>query len=126
MIAEGFKDINDFKASKKQQKKLRMYYAHPDGEPSGFMIAATTTNEAKYLGQHALLCDYIDVRVYLVRKGQIYFDDLEQGPWGSGFEIIGDGFVELKGEPKELDWEDDVKPILIKLGRAKLFAATEE
>ena len=101
----------------------RLYFVYEPDECAGVIIAAESNNQAKMWGCGYICCDYIESRAKLLKEGQTYYDDIDVKE--SGIEVIGKGYIftNLSGF---LDWKEHFKPLLLQLGRGRLFTEDED
>ena len=103
--------------------KNRLYFVYEPDVYAGVMVAAESNRQAKMLGCGHICCSYIESRARLLKEGQTYYDDIDVKE--TGIEVIGKGhiFTALLGF---LDWDSQFKPLLLSLGRGRLFTEDED
>ena len=101
----------------------KLYFVYEPDEYSGVIVAAKNNNKAKMIGCSDICCTYIDSRANLIKGGQYFYDDMDSKQ--SGIKVIGDGAIEVE-LVGTLEWEHVFKPLLLSLGRGKLFEYDED
>ena len=98
--------------------KNRLYFVYEPDVYAGVMVAAESNRQAKMLGCGHICCSYIESRARLLKEGQTYYDDIDVKE--TGIEVIGKAHIitDLWGF---LDWDSQFKPLLLSLGRGRLF-----
>jgi hypothetical protein len=98
----------------------RLYFTYEPDENTGFIVAAKSHAEAKYIGHIAMGCEYTETRSRLVKGGDTFYDDMEKRD--SGINITGNGTISVAFlEHKELDW-GYFKELVVTMERGELFS----